>query len=67
MKKEPRKPITVLIPEGLLKKVDKLAEIQERSRSYLIRKALEEYLGRFHLFLRDEGAEFPSEGKNSRG
>ncbi len=36
--------ISLRLPENLLKPLDKLSEISERPRTYLIKKALENYL-----------------------
>ncbi len=36
--------VTFKAPKALLKKVEKIANLQERSKSHLIRKAIEAYL-----------------------
>jgi hypothetical protein len=41
------KTITFRIPKGLLEKLERLAKADERSVSYLLRKAVEEYVAKY--------------------
>lgn len=43
--------ISVRLPEGILRELDALAEMTERSRTYIIRKAIDEYLREYGDYL----------------
>jgi predicted DNA-binding protein len=39
--------ISLRLPDGIIKSLDKIAETMDRPRTYLIKKALENYLSEF--------------------
>ncbi len=43
--------VTMRLPEGLSSELNELARVLDRSKTYILRKALEEYLGEYEDYL----------------